>query len=87
MNWFTRFGKVGMAIGLCVQALIAVRIRPPSRHNIEGFRNWVSQMPETVGVFVVSGSEDFLVHHVPPSSLVVYASQLAHRFPIRKNTT
>jgi hypothetical protein len=31
--------------------------------------------------------EDFLVHHVPPSSLVVYASQLAHRFPIRKNTT
>jgi DNA-binding Lrp family transcriptional regulator len=50
------------AIGRGVQALIAVRIRPPSRRNIEGFRNWVSQMPETVGVFVVSGSEDFLVH-------------------------
>jgi DNA-binding Lrp family transcriptional regulator len=50
------------AIGRPVQALIAVRIRPPSRHNIESFRDWVTQLPDTVGVFVVSGSEDFLVH-------------------------
>jgi DNA-binding Lrp family transcriptional regulator len=49
-------------IGRPVQALIAVRIRPPSRRNIEGFRDWVSTLPETVGVFVVSGSEDFLIH-------------------------
>jgi DNA-binding Lrp family transcriptional regulator len=45
-------------IGRPVQALIAVRIRPPSRRNIEGFRDWVSTLPETVG----SGSEDFLIH-------------------------
>jgi hypothetical protein len=25
-------------------------------------RDWVTQLPDTVGVFVVSGSEDFLVH-------------------------
>jgi DNA-binding Lrp family transcriptional regulator len=50
------------SIGRPVQALIAVRIRPPSRRNIEGFRDWVSTLPETVGVFVVSGSEDFLIH-------------------------
>jgi DNA-binding Lrp family transcriptional regulator len=50
------------SIGRPVQALIAVRIRPPSRRNIEGFRDWVSTLPETVGVFVVSGGEDFLIH-------------------------
>ena len=50
------------SIGRPVQALIAVRIRPPSRRNIEGFRDWVSTLPETVGVFVVSGNEDFLIH-------------------------
>jgi DNA-binding Lrp family transcriptional regulator len=49
-------------IGRPVQALISVRIRPPSRRNIEGFRDWVSTLPETVGVFVVSGTEDFLIH-------------------------
>ncbi len=50
------------AVGRPVQALIAVRIRPPSRELIEGFRDWVGGLTETVGVFVVSGSEDFLVH-------------------------
>ncbi|MFE7226729.1 Lrp/AsnC family transcriptional regulator [Nocardioides sp. NPDC057577] len=45
-----------------VQALIAVRIRPPSRANIESFRDWVSTLPETIGVFVTSGRMDFIVH-------------------------
>jgi len=26
------------------------------------FRDWVAGLPETVGVFVVSGSADFLIH-------------------------
>lgn len=50
------------AIGRGVQALIAVRIRPPTRQRIDAFRNWISRLPETVGVFVVSGAEDFLIH-------------------------
>ena len=50
------------AIGRPVQALIAVRIRPPSRRNIEAFRDWAARLPDTVGVFVVSGNEDFLLH-------------------------
>ena len=41
------------AIGRPVQALIAVRIRPPSRRNIEAFRDWAARLPDTVGVFVV----------------------------------
>lgn len=50
------------ALGRTVQALIAVRIRPPSRHNIERFRDWVAGLPETRGVFVTSGVQDFLIH-------------------------
>jgi DNA-binding Lrp family transcriptional regulator len=50
------------SVGRGVQALVAVRIRPPSRHNIESFQAWVIALPETVGVFVVSGGDDFLVH-------------------------
>jgi DNA-binding Lrp family transcriptional regulator len=61
------------AVGRGVQALIAVRIRPPSRRNIEGFRNWIAQLPETIGVFVVSGAEDFLVHVAVKDNQDLYA--------------
>ena len=61
------------AIGRRVQALIAVRIRPPSRRNIEAFRNWASALPDTLGVFVTSGSEDFLVHVAVPDNQHLYA--------------
>jgi DNA-binding MarR family transcriptional regulator len=50
------------ALGRRVQALIAVRIRPPSREHIEAFRDWAGALPETVSVFVVSGGDDFLLH-------------------------
>jgi len=50
------------AMGLGVQALINVRIRPPSREVIEGFRDWVSALPQTLGVFVTTGNEDFVLH-------------------------
>jgi DNA-binding Lrp family transcriptional regulator len=60
-------------IGRPVQALIAVRIRPPSRRNIEGFRDWVAALPETVGVFVVSGTEDFLIHVAVEDNERLYA--------------
>jgi DNA-binding Lrp family transcriptional regulator len=61
------------AIGRPVQALIAVRIRPPSRRNIESFRGWVGALPETLGVFVTSGSEDFLIHVAVPDNESLYA--------------
>ena len=61
------------AIGRGVQALVAVRIRPPSRHNIEAFRDWAVGLPETVGVFVVSGGDDFLVHVAVPDTDALYA--------------
>ena len=60
-------------IGRPVQALIAVRIRPPSRRNIDAFRNWVSALPETIGVFVVTGGEDFLIHVAVAGNENLYA--------------
>jgi DNA-binding Lrp family transcriptional regulator len=56
-----------------MQALVAVRIRPPSRRNVEGFRDWVRQLPETVCVFVVSGADDFLVHVAVADTDALYA--------------
>jgi DNA-binding Lrp family transcriptional regulator len=50
-----------------------VRIRPPSRRNIENFRNWVSALPDTLGVFVTSGNEDFLIHVAVPDNDSLYA--------------
>ena len=50
------------ALGRHVQALIAVTIRPPTRQNIEGFRNWTAELPEVISVFVVAGGSDFLLH-------------------------
>jgi DNA-binding Lrp family transcriptional regulator len=61
------------AVGLPVQAMIAVRIRPPSRRNIEGFRNWVTELPEVLGVFVTSGNEDFLIHVAVADNDALYA--------------
>jgi DNA-binding Lrp family transcriptional regulator len=61
------------ALGRHVQALIEIRIRPPTRHNIESFRNWAGELPEIVGVFVVSGSNDFLLHLAVPDTDALYA--------------
>ncbi|MGN6866858.1 MAG: Lrp/AsnC family transcriptional regulator [Solirubrobacteraceae bacterium] len=61
------------ALGRHVQALTSVTIRPPTRENIESFRNWVAELPEIVGVFVVSGSYDFLLHVAVPDTDGLYA--------------
>jgi DNA-binding Lrp family transcriptional regulator len=60
-------------IGRPVQALIAIRVRPPSRRNIEGFRNWVAALPDTLGVYVTTGTEDFIVHVAVPDNTSLYA--------------
>jgi DNA-binding Lrp family transcriptional regulator len=61
------------SIGRPVQALIAIRVRPPSRRHIEGFRNWVARLPDTLGVYVTTGSEDFLLHVAVPDNASLYA--------------
>jgi DNA-binding Lrp family transcriptional regulator len=61
------------ALGRHVQALIAVTVRPPTREHIEGFRNWAAELPEIMGVFVVSGASDFLLHVGVPDTDALYA--------------
>ena len=61
------------ALGRRVQALTAVTIRPPTRQNIEAFRNWTASLPELVAVFVVSGASDFLLHVAVPDTNALYA--------------
>lgn len=60
-------------LGRPVQALIAVRVRPPTRANIEEFRDWVSTLPETIGLFVTSGRADFIIHIAVASNDALYA--------------
>lgn len=59
-------------IGRPVQALIAVRIRPPKRSVLEAFRDWAAALPETVGLFIVTGHEDFLLHVAVPGNDDLY---------------
>jgi DNA-binding Lrp family transcriptional regulator len=61
------------ALGRDVQALTAVTLRPPTRANVEAFRKWVADLPELIGVFVVSGSSDFLLHVAVPDTNALYA--------------
>jgi DNA-binding Lrp family transcriptional regulator len=56
------------ALGRDVQALISIRIRPQSREAIENVRDSMAALPETLGVFVVTGNEDVLVHVAVPST-------------------
>ena len=61
------------AIDRPVQALISVRIRPPSRPVIEAFREWAAALPEIIGLFVTSGPHDFLLHVAVPDVNGLYA--------------
>lgn len=45
-----------------VQAMVAVRLRPPDRAVIDSFHDFVTALPETLSVFVMSGNDDFLIH-------------------------
>ena len=61
------------ALGRDVQALTAVTIRPPTRANIEAFRNWATTLPELIEIFVVSGGSDFLLPVAVADTDALYA--------------
>jgi DNA-binding Lrp family transcriptional regulator len=50
------------ALNRHVQALLHVQIRPLTRPVIQGFKRYVSGLPEVLSVFVVAGGDDFLIH-------------------------
>jgi DNA-binding Lrp family transcriptional regulator len=45
-----------------VQAIVAVQVRPLSRHVVESFERSVAELPEVLSAFTMAGNDDFLVH-------------------------
>jgi len=50
------------AMGVGVQALIAVRLEQRAQDLVETFRAHVLRLPEVVSVYLTEGTEDFLMH-------------------------
>ncbi len=49
-------------LGIAVQAMIVVRLTKHSKSAVESFREHLLSLPETLQIFHVAGSDDFLVH-------------------------
>ncbi|MDX2437248.1 MAG: Lrp/AsnC family transcriptional regulator [Acidobacteriota bacterium] len=50
------------ALGVGLEAMIAVRLRRHSRDIVDSFRRYVADLAEVRSVFHVTGGDDFLVH-------------------------
>jgi len=50
------------ALGLPLEAMVAVRLRQHTRENYQRFRDYVLTLPEAVAVYHMAGENDFLVH-------------------------
>jgi DNA-binding Lrp family transcriptional regulator len=70
-------------LGRGVQALIAFTVRPLGRDVIRGFKTFALKQPEVLAVYVLGGSDDFLVHVAMPSIADMHAL-LMDRFSKRK---
>jgi DNA-binding Lrp family transcriptional regulator len=66
-----------------LQALISVQARPLSREVITAFKDWVGKQPEVLAMFVLTGSDDFLVHVAVPDMDYLHAF-LMDRFSKRR---
>lgn len=70
-------------IGRGVQALIAFTVRPLGRDVIREFKAFTLRQPEVLAVYVLGGSDDFLVHVAMPTIADMHAL-LMDRFSKRK---
>lgn len=50
------------ALGMPLQALVSVRLRPGARHLMTGFADDLRSVPEIKQFFVLGGADDFLIH-------------------------
>jgi len=51
-----------VALGIGLQAMIAVRLRQHSRDLVDAFREHALTLDEVISVYHVAGEDDFLVH-------------------------
>lgn len=52
------------ALGIGVQAVVAVRMRQHNRNHVKTFMKHLRAMPEIREIFYITGAHDFLVHVV-----------------------
>lgn len=50
------------ALGVALQAIIAVRLRQHMRKMVDSFHDHLINLPEVRSVFHITGSDDYLVH-------------------------
>lgn len=50
------------ALGMPLQALVSVRLRPGARHLMNAFGKELRGLPEIKQFFVLGGADDFLIH-------------------------
>jgi DNA-binding Lrp family transcriptional regulator len=50
------------ALGINLQAMLAVRLNQHSRAEVQAFRAHVAGLPEVVAMYHLTGNDDFLVH-------------------------
>lgn len=50
------------ALGIRLEAMIAVRLQKHSRDLVEEFRSYVLTLPEVLSIYHVGGEHDFLIH-------------------------
>ena len=50
------------AVGIHLQALVAIRMAKHSRESVESFQLHLQQLPEVLLFYHVAGKDDFLVH-------------------------
>ncbi len=50
------------ALGLPLQAIVVVRLRPHARDRIGEFGGWLASLPGVLNVFFLAGANDFQVH-------------------------
>lgn len=50
------------AMGMPLQALVSVRLRPGARHLMTAFGKELRDLPEIKQFFVLGGADDFLIH-------------------------
>lgn len=51
-----------LAIGIGLQAMVAIRMTRHSRDSLEAFQSHLRQLPEVLAFYHVAGKDDFLVH-------------------------
>lgn len=66
------------ALGRDVQALVSVRIRPPTRDRIDAFLDYAANLPEVLDVYLVSGDEDMLLHVAMTDTDALYSLVIDH---------